>query len=48
MVRAGKPLNLVLYSSDDPYHSGKFFTTSDTPDWNATGRPTLTITWKNP
>lgn len=44
----GEPLNLALYSSDSPYHSGKFFTTSDTDDWNATGRPTLVITWDNP
>ena len=45
---AGKPLRLALYSSDWAYHSGKFFTTSDTGDWNAEGRPTLRVTWGNP
>jgi hypothetical protein len=46
--QSGKPISLVLYSSDEAYHSGKFFTTSDVDDWDADGRPTLTITWKNP
>jgi hypothetical protein len=40
---SGQPLRLALYSSDSDYHSGKFFTTSDTENWNAEGRPTLTI-----
>jgi hypothetical protein len=44
----GTSLGLALYSSDSPYHSGKFFTTSDTGDWNATGRPTLIISWGDP
>ncbi len=44
----GKPLQLALYSADSDYHSGKLFTTSDTGDWNADGRPTLVITWGNP
>jgi hypothetical protein len=46
--QSGKTISLVLYSSDQAYHSGKFFTTSDVADWDATGRPTLTVTWKNP
>ena len=46
--QSGKPLSMVLYSSDEAYHSGKFFTTSDVADWDATGRPTLTIQWRNP
>jgi hypothetical protein len=45
---SGKPINLVLYSSDEAYHSGKFFTTSDVADWDATGRPKLTIQWMDP
>ncbi len=46
--QSGKPISLVLYSSDEAYHSGKFFTTSNVADWDATGRPTLTIQWRNP
>jgi len=41
----GTPLRLVLYSADSDYHSGKYFVSSDTGDWNAAGRPTLIITW---
>ena len=44
----GSPLRLVLYSADDPYHSGRYFVTSDTGDWNAEGRPTLRVRWGNP
>jgi len=44
----GKPLRLALYSSDSDYHSGKLFTSSETGDWNAEGRPTLTVVWGNP
>jgi hypothetical protein len=41
---AGQPvLRLVLYSADGAYHSGKYFTASETGDWNAVGRPTLAI-----
>jgi hypothetical protein len=39
-----QPLRLVLYSADSDYHSGKYFVSSDTEDWNAAGRPTLQIT----
>lgn len=44
-VQAGTPLNLALYSADNAMHSGKYFTASDIPDWDAEGRPTLTIRW---
>jgi hypothetical protein len=44
---AGGPLSLVLYSADDAYHSGKYFVSSNTGDWNAVGRPTLDVTWGN-
>lgn len=41
-------LNLALYSADGGYHSGKYFVTSDTGDWNAAGRPTLEVIWGEP
>jgi hypothetical protein len=44
---ANKPLYLALYSADNNYHSGKYFTSSDTEAWNAVGRPTLVIRWGN-
>jgi len=42
---AGTPLRLALYEADEAYHSGKYFTTSDEGEWNAVGRPTLTVVW---
>ena len=42
---AGRPANLALYSADMAYHSGKYFVSSETGDWNAEGRPSLTVTW---
>jgi hypothetical protein len=45
---SGQPLRLVLYSADTDYHTGKYFTSSDAEDWNAKGRPTLTVTWGDP
>lgn len=49
---AGIPLHLALYSADGPYHSGKYFVSSEigltdgeNPDWNEEGRPTLRITY---
>lgn len=45
---AGQPLRLAMYSADADYHSGKYFVSSDTGDWNATARPTLTIVWGEP
>ncbi|MFN3928752.1 MAG: DNRLRE domain-containing protein, partial [Thermoflexus sp.] len=45
---AGQPLRLALYSADADYHSGKYFVSSDTGDWNERGRPTLTVVWGEP
>jgi len=45
---AGQPLRLALYSADSDYHSGKYFTSSETGDWNEVGRPTLSVTWGIP
>jgi hypothetical protein len=45
--QAGQPLRLVLYSADEDYHSGKYFVSSDTGDWNAAGRPTLRVAYGN-
>jgi hypothetical protein len=45
---AGEPVSLVLYSPDTAQHSGKYFTSSETGDWNETGRPTLEVTIGNP
>ncbi len=49
---AGAPLHVALYSADSPYHSGKYFVSSEVgltdpenPDWNEAGRPTLRITY---
>ena len=41
----GQNVNLVLYSSDNWMHSGKYFVSSNTGDWNANGRPVLTVKW---
>lgn len=47
--RQGQPfLSLALYSADAGYHSGKYFVSSLTGDWNAAGRPTLTVSWTEP
>ncbi len=43
-----QPLHLVLYEADSAYHSGKYFVSSDTGDWNEAGRPYLTIVWGVP
>jgi hypothetical protein len=42
------PLMIVIYSADNEYNSGKYFISSDTGDWNETGRPTLVVNWGNP
>jgi hypothetical protein len=42
---AGTPLRLAVYEADLEAHSGKYFTTSDEADWNAVGRPTLSVVW---
>lgn len=44
----GKPLNLVFYEADAAYHSGKYFRTSEEEEFDAVGRPTLTVTWAEP
>lgn len=43
-----QPLRLALYSADVAYHSGKYFYTSDTGDWNMEGRPALEVVWGRP
>jgi uncharacterized repeat protein (TIGR01451 family) len=42
---AGQPLSIALYSADTEFDSGKFFTSSEAEDWNAAGRPQLTVVW---
>ncbi len=44
----GQPLRIVLYSSDGNYNTGRYFSSSDVGDWDAVGRPTLTITLSRP
>ncbi|HVP20839.1 MAG TPA: DNRLRE domain-containing protein [Anaerolineaceae bacterium] len=44
---AGGPLRLAMYDSDSEFNSGKYFSTSEVQEWNATGRPTLIIEWGN-
>jgi hypothetical protein len=44
--QAGKPLGLALYSADGAYHSGRYFSSSNTGDWNEVARPTLVVRWK--
>jgi len=41
-------LRLVLYSPDSGMHSGKYFISSDTGDWNEIARPSLQVLWKYP
>jgi hypothetical protein len=36
-------LRLALYDADGAYHSGKYFSSSDTGDWNEAGRPALEV-----
>jgi hypothetical protein len=45
---AGEPLRLALYSADGAYHSGRYFSSSNTDDWNAAARPTLSVVWGVP
>ena len=42
---AGEPLRLAVYSADGPFHSGRYFYSSDVEELNAQGRPTLTVAW---
>jgi hypothetical protein len=45
---AGRPVNIAIYGSDTDQHSSKYLTSSETGDWNAAGRPTLTVIWGQP
>jgi hypothetical protein len=45
---AGEPLRLAIYTADNAYHSGKYFVSSDTGDWNAQARPTIEIRFGTP
>jgi len=44
----GEPLRLALYSADSGQHSGKYFISSDTGDWNEVGRPKIDVYWGDP
>jgi hypothetical protein len=44
----GQPMRLAVYSADEPFHSGRFFSSSDVGDWDEAGRPTLTVAWGEP
>ncbi|MEN4013747.1 MAG: DNRLRE domain-containing protein [Chloroflexota bacterium] len=46
--QSGAPLRLALYSSDSSYHSGKYFSASETEAWNSIGRPTLLVEYGDP
>ncbi len=41
---AGQPLQLVFYSTDNQYNTGKYFWSSNVANYNAAGRPTLQAT----
>lgn len=43
----GQPLRLILYEADSAYHSGKYFVSSNTGDWNIAGRPRLDVSWSD-
>ena len=43
----GQSVRLILYEADSAYHSGKYFVSSDTGDWNIEGRPRLDIYWSD-
>jgi hypothetical protein len=38
-------LRLAVYSADGPYHTGKYFWTSDGIYWEPSRRPTLKVSW---
>jgi hypothetical protein len=42
---AGHPVSLAIYGSDSEQHSTKYLTSSEADDWDAVGRPTLTVVW---
>lgn len=41
----GLSANMALYESDTDMHSSKYLTSSQAEDWNAEGRPRLTVIW---
>ena len=43
--KSGGPLRLAIYSIDGERHSGKYFFSSDSNDWNGEIRPTLRIVY---
>jgi len=45
---SGEQLSIALYSADTASHSSKYFTSSETGDWNAEGRPRLKVIWGEP
>jgi len=45
--QSNQPVRFVLYAADSDYHSGKYFASSNTGDWNINGRPALEIQWGN-
>jgi hypothetical protein len=45
---AGQPVSLAIYDSAAQRNTSKYFTSSETGDWDAAGRPTLTVVWGQP
>jgi len=45
---AGQPVDLAVYDSARERNTSKYFTSSETGDWNTEGRPTLTVAWGSP
>ncbi len=45
---AGEPLRLALYSADWPFHSGRYFWSSEHDDYHPEARPSLTVVWGEP
>jgi hypothetical protein len=42
---ADQPLDVAIYDSSTDQHSSKYLISSETGDWNAAGRPALTVHW---
>ncbi len=40
---AGNPLRMAIYSAESEYHSGIYFVSSGTEDWNETNRPSIEV-----
>lgn len=45
---AGQVASLAIYDSAAGRNTSKYLTSSETGDWNAEGRPTLTVVWGEP